>query len=227
MQYQNGSNGVIEIHFPENGQLRSRKVVKRSNARHSGKYPSLKMQRMMQWESPHEGNAMRLLDANPKVISFHEQPCEIIYRLNGETHSHYPDLMVKESTFSELWEVKTERNANEPEVVERTNLLEKALPEFGYTYRMVLAEALACQPRLNNVKRLHKLGRKPVPIIEKEKLRQLFLLVPVLNWGLFEAQSLATLQHVSRLILEGYLSIDLNQPLCATSQIYSQFNTKH
>ena len=64
----------IEINFPKNGKIRSRKVVSRSNARNSGKYPSWKMQRMMQWESPHEGNAMRILDATPNVISFNEQP---------------------------------------------------------------------------------------------------------------------------------------------------------
>jgi len=45
----------IEIKFPVDGKIRSRKVVSRSNARNSGKYPSWKMQRMMQWESPHEG----------------------------------------------------------------------------------------------------------------------------------------------------------------------------
>lgn len=226
-QYKDASNGIIEIRFPENGQLRSRKVVKRSNARNSGKYPSWKMKRMMQWESPHEGNAMRLLDATPNVISFHEQPCEIIYVLNGEKHSHFPDLMVKESMFCEFWEVKTERDANEPEVTERTKFLTEALPALGYGYRIALAEMLARQPRLDNVKRLNKLGRQAVPFIEKEKLRQLFTELSVLNWGIFEAQSHATLQHISRLILEGKLSIDLNQPIIAITKIHSQFNAEH
>ena len=63
---------MIVINFPKDGKIRSRKVVKRSNARNSGKYPSWKMQRMMQWESVHEGNAMRILDAHPNVISFNE-----------------------------------------------------------------------------------------------------------------------------------------------------------
>jgi pantoate kinase len=37
----------IQINFPQDGKIRSRKVVKRSNARNTGKYPSWKMQRMM------------------------------------------------------------------------------------------------------------------------------------------------------------------------------------
>ncbi len=102
----------IEIIFPKDGKIRSRKVVKRSNARNTGKYPSWKMKRMMQWESVHEGNAMRILDATPSVTSFTEQPCEITYTLNGIQHRHYPDFMVIEGNCRELWEVKTEADAN-------------------------------------------------------------------------------------------------------------------
>ncbi len=217
----------IEIIFPTNGKIRSRKVVSRSNARNSGKYPSWKMQRMMQWESPHEGNAMRILDATPQVLAFNEQPCEIIYRLNGEKRRHYPDLMVQEYHRCEFWEVKTERDANEPAVTERTEFLTKILPGYGYGYRMVLAEMLATQPRLDNIKRLNKLGRFAVPAIEKEKIRRLFLEAPVMDWGMFESQSHCALQHISRLILEGKLSIDLHRPISVATQIRSHFNANH
>ena len=215
---------VIEIRFPKNGKIRSRKVVSRSNASNSGKYPSWKMQRMMQWESIHEGNAMRILDATPCVISFNEQPCEIIYTLNGIQRRHYPDFMVTERNRCEFWEVKTECDANDPEVVERTHHLMNALPTYGYGYRMVLAETLATQPRLDNVKRLNKLGRHPVSAIEQETIRRFFIREPVLQWGTLEAKSPVALRHISRLILEGKLSINLHQPINAASQIHSNFN---
>lgn len=216
---------VIEIRFPKNGKLRSRKVVSRSNATNSGKYPSWKMNRMLQWESIHEGNAMRILDATPRVISFNEQPCEIIYTLNGIQHRHYPDFMVIEQQSREFWEVKTERDAHAPEVAARTRFLTAALPAYGYGYRMVLAETLASQPRLDNVKRLNKLGRYPVPAVEEEALRRFFIREPKLQWGMFETQLPRAIRHISRLILEGKLSIDLHQPIIATSQIRSNFNT--
>ncbi|MES2012349.1 MAG: TnsA endonuclease N-terminal domain-containing protein [Pseudomonadota bacterium] len=214
----------IEINFPTNGKIRSRKVVSRSNAHNTGKYPSWKMQRMMQWESTHEGNAMRILDATPSVVSFNEQPCEIVYTLHGVKRRHYPDLMVVEPHRRELWEVKTARDANEPEVAERTAYLTDVLPAYGYGYRMVLAEVLATQPRLDNVKRLNKLGRHPVSGLEQESIRRIFMQEPVLQWGMFEAQSPIALQHISRLILEGKLHIDLHQPINAASQIRSNFN---
>ena len=217
----------IVINFPQDGKIRSRKVVKRSNARNSGKYPSWKMQRMMQWESIHEGNAMRILDANPSVISFNEQPCEIIYILNGEERRHYPDLLVIEADHKELWEVKTAKDAAQPDIAERTAFLTEALPFYGYSYRVVIAESLASQPQLNNIKRLNKLGRQALTFIQQETLRRLFNEQPVMDWGVFENQSPVTLRQISRLILEGKLSVDLTQPIHAATQIRSNFNTQY
>ena len=34
---------------------------------------------MLQWESINELNAFRLLDCDPRVTVFTEQPCEIVY----------------------------------------------------------------------------------------------------------------------------------------------------
>lgn len=216
----------IQIIFPQDGKIRSRKVVKRSNARNTGKYPSWKMQRMMQWESVHEGNAMRILDATPHVASFNEQPCEIIYTLNGVQHRHYPDLLVIQKYSREFWEVKTRSDAERPDVAERTAFLANNLPEYGYGYQLILAEVLAKQPRLDNVKRLNKLGRRPVSIFEKECIRRLFTNEPVISWGVFEQQPQKVLRNICRLILEGKLNIDLNVPISTATLIHSNFHTQ-
>jgi hypothetical protein len=47
---------IREVRFPNNDQLRSRKVVTRYRARSTGKFPSFKMGRMMQRGSSHELN---------------------------------------------------------------------------------------------------------------------------------------------------------------------------
>lgn len=217
----------IKFIFPKDGKIRSRRVVKRSNARNTGKYPSWKMQRMMQWESVHEGNAMRILDATPSVISFSEQPCEIIYILNGVERRHYPDFMVIQDHQREFWEVKTKADANSAEVAERTAFLTEALPLYGYSYRIVFAEALAKQPRLGNVKRLNKLGRYPVSSLEQERIRRLFSSELIISWGVFEQQSPQALRNISRLILEGKLSIDFNQSITPATSVRSNFNAQH
>jgi hypothetical protein len=217
----------IQIIFPKDGKIRSRKVVKRSNARNTGKYPSWKMQRMMQWESIHEGNAMRILDATPTVSSYNEQPCEIIFTLHGVQRRHYPDFMIIERNFREFWEIKTEADANSLEVAERTAHLALVLPEYGYGYRVVSAEVLAKQPRLDNVKRLNKLGRQQVSSLEQERIRRLFAHKADMSWGIFEQQSAESIRNVSRLILEGKLSIDFNQPINSATSIRCNFNVKN
>lgn len=219
-QYQNVSNGVIEIRFPEKGKLRSRKVVKRSNARNTGKYPSIKMKRMMQWESVHEENAMRLCDSDPEVISFSEQPCVIRYVMCGKAHLHYPDLLVIKHSGPYLLEVKTLADALSKEVAERTALLMSELPKHGYQYCVVSAEELSIEPRLSNIKQLLKLGKDPVTLLQVEYFRRHFARHTNCLWGDFTG----LLKPLSRLILDGYLKIDLSQPLQKNTAIYSQFN---
>src|SRR5882757_3729479 len=103
---------IKSILFPAPGQMRSRKVVSRSNARSTGKYPSWKMGRMMHWESANELNAFRLLDCDPNVTSYCEQPCQIRYTLNGVERVHYPDILVTTTAGKQFWEVKLRSNAS-------------------------------------------------------------------------------------------------------------------
>ena len=87
------ASDVMAIIFPDLGQLRSRRVVSRSNSHSAGKYPSWKMERVFHWESVHELNAFRLLDCNPGVTKYGEQPCAIEYVMDGVERVHYPDIL--------------------------------------------------------------------------------------------------------------------------------------
>jgi hypothetical protein len=162
---------IISIELPKEGKLRSRTVVSRSRARPTGKYPSWKMGRMIQWESGNELNACRLLDANPGVISYFEQPLVIRYIQDDILHLHYPDTLVQWQDHHELWEIKTASDAVKSENIQRTQLLETALPKLGYRYRLIIAEDLAREPRLSNSLILLKFGRNPVSILAEEQLR--------------------------------------------------------
>lgn len=220
-QYQIARNGIIEIRFPEDGQLRSRKVVKRSNARNTGKYPSHKMHRMLQWESEHEANAMRLLDADPNVICFQEQPCEILYQLDGIQHRHYPDFLAINQHSRTLIEVKSTIDANATDIAKRTAFLQKALPSFGYQYRVMLAEDVEAQPRLDNIKRILKMRCKQLSTLERENLRVSFKQQPAQPWGAFEYTQLT---HICHLIVLGILFIDMTKLIDNKTLIYSNFN---
>lgn len=103
-----GNAEVRAIVFPEPGQVRSRKVVSRSNARSAGKYPSWKMKRMLHWESSNELNAFRLLDCDPDVTTFNEQPCQVVYVVGGVERIHYPDILVATTGGKELWKLSSD-----------------------------------------------------------------------------------------------------------------------
>lgn len=215
------NNPILEIAFPPEGKVRSRRIVSRSRARATGKYPSWKMCRMMQWESVNELNAYRLLDANPAATAYHEQPLTITFKINGEIHKHYPDTMVQWGNSRELWEIKTAADAARPEVAERTRLMEDALPQLGFAYRMVLAEELSKEPRLSNVLTVLKFGRAPVPPLAMEQIRQAFSFAGEIAWGAVLDGALGQFgrNHVCRLILEGRLRLNLDQPLAINTYI--------
>lgn len=210
---------ILEIEFPKDGKLRARKVVSRSRARSTGKYPSWKTGRMIQWESSNELNAYRLLDATPTVLAYYEQPLCIHFTLNGEKHIHYPDVLVESRDSRELWEIKPESEALLPQYVERTKFLESELQKLGLPYRMVLAEELGRQPRLSNVLTLLTHGRKKIGSLDRERARELFAAVPEISWGTATRGDLGKngRSTLSRLALEGVISCDLEQPISAKS----------
>lgn len=220
-------NKVLEVIFPDDGKLRARRVVSRSRARPTGKFPSWKMQRMVQWESHNELNAYRLLDATPDVKAFHEQPLLLRYTLDGEEHRHYPDVLVEYADTRELWEIKPTSQAQDPWYVARTRFLQAALPELGFGYRMVLAEELAKQPRLDTVLTLLKHGRTPVSDLAREQVRCLFQVTESVTWSLAAAvEADASGRDVfARLLLEGYLSCDMELPLEPDTRIWMRSTT--
>lgn len=172
------------------------------------------MGRMIQWESPNELNAFRLLDADPAVKYFFEQPLKIRYLQEGKELLHYPDSLVITSQAKELWEIKPRSEAATPEKMTRTELMTKALPEFGFIYRMIIAEDLAQNPRMANVITLLKYGREDIPALDREKLRLLLDQTDFL-WGAVIDGALGRKgrNHVCRLILEGLLTFDFEKTI--------------
>jgi hypothetical protein len=179
---------------------------------------------MLQWESSHERNAFRLLDCDSAIQRFSEQPCKIYFHLEGELRQHYPDILVQLGDHKELWEIKTAEDAHDPDVVKRTNLLMSSLPSWGYIYRVVLAHDLAAQPRLDNAMTLLQFGRGSITLVERELIRQLFQQADALRWGdvcegAFGNRGRAI---VSRLVLEGALSLDMHNPISSFTLLKAQ-----
>ncbi|WP_457325445.1 Tn7 transposase TnsA N-terminal domain-containing protein [Roseateles sp. P5_E11] len=204
---------IVAIRYPEEGKPRARKVISRSKATSSGKYPSWKAKRMLHWESPHELHAFRLLDAHASVLRFAEQPLVVTYVMDGVQHDHYPDIEVQTASGRELWEVKTRADAER--FAQRTRLLQEALPSYGYRYRVVLAEDLAAEPRLSNAALVLRHGRPAISDLARERARLLLDRQPVLSWGVILDGAFGAEGHkvACRLLLEGQLLLDVDAPI--------------
>lgn len=230
-QYLNFSSTLNQVQIipPGSKAVRARKVVTRSRARATGKFPSRKMNRMLQWESINELNAFRLLEANPNVISFTEQPFAISYVLNGATFYHFPDILFKTRCSKHLWEVKPRSKACHPDVVARTALMRSALPSLGYQYDLVIGEDLARKDRLTNVRKLLTRGRRDVPPLLREQIRQVFVQQPLLSIeALLDALGdLLQVGHIYRQILDGVLLCDLESPLSMQTTLSHVDSTGH
>ena len=223
----NQQDCVISINFPEID-LRARKVISRSNARATGKWPSWKTGRMMHYESANELIAFKLLDACPEVVSYNEQPCVIHYSMDGNIYRHFPDILVKFLGYQELWEVKTEDESKAPEIVQRTGLMNKCLRTHGYQYQLINVENLRNTHHLKSLDFLLTNGRQPVGLIELEQIRQLFLRSEFLPWSYFQfgAPAAAYKKPVCRLILEGLLKLDISVALEMATELRYNYEVK-
>jgi hypothetical protein len=175
---------------------------------------------MLQWESSHELNAFRLLDCDPDVTNYCEQPCQIRYVIEGVERVHYPDILVTTSEGKGLWEVKPRSKALERKVLARTALLTRALPRWGYEYRMVFADDLARQPRLSNANLLLRFGARAVDECGWEAIRGMVKRKGRLVWseacrGDYGAKGCEIL---CGLVLRGILAIDMNVPISSTTR---------
>jgi hypothetical protein len=214
-------DSIHSIVFPSDS-LRSREIISRSNARSTGKYPSWKMRRMMHWESRNELNVFRLLDCDPNVWRFYEQPCSIEYTLGGVLSRHFPDVLVVGVAGKELWEIKTRQHSSAGDIRRRTEFLTQALPQHGYRYKLVVAEELAADGPLENAKLLLQFGRKQVTAQDWEQIRRAVKEGSTLRWleicrGDYGIQAR---EIVSGLVLRGVLRLDMNSPITAMTRFH-------
>lgn len=133
--------GILSIQWPAHGHERMRKVVRRSNARSTYKYASQKVGRMIHCESRVEKSCFQYLEKQEAVSAYSEQPCLITYwlDLDGKPHQHIPDVLVhfSDGRPSEIWEIKAEKDVAVPELLDRSLLMSRELPMWGYNYRLV------------------------------------------------------------------------------------------
>ena len=67
-----------------------------------GAIPSSKLGRMVHWKSALVRDYIYLLEYDPYVLSYEEQPCTIAYSYRGQSHTYTPDFLVQRSNHAQM-----------------------------------------------------------------------------------------------------------------------------
>jgi len=141
-----------------------RNPVKKTKGSYPGYVPSQKMRRMIGVESTLERDLAILLEVDPDVDAYTEQPITIEYRLDDKWHSYTPDFAVQRIGLIKFVEVKPEWKALRPDNVRKFAAIRAVLAKSGRPFIVLTEKDIRRQPRLRNAELLHRGARQGLPI---------------------------------------------------------------
>ena len=182
-----------------------------------GKFPSLKTGRAVWWESPLERDYLYLLEFDPEVVSYREQPLRIHYVLDGDVHKYTPDFLVERTSGrKQIVEVKPEDVAIEEEYQRFSRAVTSVCEKSGYEFLTVTDRLIRIPPRLDNVKLLSRYARIAILPEHLIECRRFFVECREPSLGLLaeylSARGLGK-QVAYALSHRGVVAVDLNLPL--------------
>lgn len=123
------------------------------------RFPSFKLGRMVGCESRLEGDYAELLDFDPAVTWFEEQPFTIQYVHDGRQRRYTGDFATEEAGRRFLIECKPAQAVDRADTQRCVAAARAWCAEHGYTFRLVTDAEIRCGHRLANVKRLRPYAR--------------------------------------------------------------------
>lgn len=118
----------------------------------TGYFPSLKLGRMVAFESTLERDYLYLLDFGAAVTSFEEQPLTLTYEHSGKTRRYTPDFLVREADREVLVECKPEAKLEWNDNPLKFAAARSFCAVKGWSFRVVTDTELRQGYRLENVK---------------------------------------------------------------------------
>ncbi len=127
-----------------------------------GHFPSLKLGRMVVFESLIERDFVYLLDYEPIVEHFIEQPVTLRYVHEEKQRRYTPDFQVSCQGRTFLFECKPAALVDEPVNQVKFEAARAWCQEQGWTFGIVTEAQLAANWRVTNIKLLAQFARYPV-----------------------------------------------------------------
>jgi hypothetical protein len=136
--------------------------IRASSGKVLGHVPSVKMERMIWFESLLERDLIYLLDYCRDITWFTEQPFEIEYIHEGKRHVYVPDILARYKEDYAVLEVKPTRFRDTKENKLRASVGDEWCAERGWEFSVVTEVDIRYEPRLSNVKKLTYYARERV-----------------------------------------------------------------
>lgn len=200
----------------------ARKITNRGSLKVIGKFPSLKMNTTIWWESQLERDYIYLLEIDPDVLSYQEQPFTISYSNLDKRRKYTPDFLVSRKGSKQIIEVKPERKISEPQNTRRLTQAASFCQANNLEFVVVSEKTIRVQPRLDNIKLLYRYARVSLSWHNYHDCKAYFRCVEAKS--LIEAErdleaKGITRNHLLRLLWSGFLITDLMKPITPLSLI--------
>jgi hypothetical protein len=189
-----------------------------------GLFPSLKIGRMVAFESLIEQDYLYILDYEAAVTAFEEQPVSIDYLWEGNQHKYTPDFLVRRNEACELVECKPASLVPKEENQRKFSMAREWCQSKNWSFAVVTDLDLRSGHRLANIKLLTQYARLGItPETEKWVWRSLGVVnnpIPLQTGGRilyphYPAQGISILLHLAFHHRIG-ISLD-DQPICGSS----------
>ncbi len=162
----------------------ARKINNKGPGRVTGLFPSVKLGRMVEWDSQIERDYLYYLEFDDDVIEYSEQPIKFKYTLNHRYRDYYPDFEIRRMSTSRLKyvEIKKESKLKNDEIRIKYSAIASAMAEAGHDFELVTEKSLRVEPRYSNLTLLNKYYREeadPVLVAKVKKDVKAFHLSPL------------------------------------------------
>ena len=199
------------------GAPRSRRIV--------CKIPSRKLNRIVAVHSFLARDYVLLLEYDPQISLYREQPCKVRFRHNGKVRVCAPDFLVVDRAGTlRLIRLKPKSWAIDEDDAILLHAISNICREHGFEFTIIPEAEIRRQPRLHNLGLLRRYSRTELGMRHRLLCRDFFRLTPAPTLGaLIESlrdHDIACPEAVAHaLIWHGVMSTDLERPLDRQSVI--------
>lgn len=200
--------------------MKSRKITNSGTLKNIGKFPSIKNEKLVWFESHLERDFIYLIEFDKSIIRYREQPFKVEYLLDGKKRNYFPDFLVEREGRKQVIEIKPQSKTEKDEFVHFSRVMKNRLTELGYEYLVITDSTIRLQPKLSNIQLLWRYARYPVNTKHKILLYELFSNSASFSLAqvcVFLTQAKESIELIYALLFHGYLLTNIEKPITSNS----------